>query len=68
MIAGLMNGFPDGELYVIIGRQRGEVYEKNKRSVLDFFEDRCVYIWRRLCDRDADEGKICRSAALDQGR
>ena len=39
VIAGLANGFPDGELYVIIGRQRGEVYEKNKGSVLDLFED-----------------------------
>ena len=44
MIEGLVNGFPDGRLYAIIGRQRGEVYEKNKRSVLDFFEDRCVLI------------------------
>ena len=24
MIAGLANGFPDGRLYAIIGRQRGE--------------------------------------------
>lgn len=38
MIEGLVNGFPDGTLYVIIGRQRGEVYEKNKRSVLDFLK------------------------------
>ena len=29
MIEGLVNGFPDGRLYAIIGRQRGEVYEKN---------------------------------------
>ena len=48
MIAGLAKGFPDGRLYAIIGRQRGEVYEKNKRSVLDFFEDRCVHVWRWL--------------------
>lgn len=30
MIAGLTNGFPDGALYAIIGRQRGEVYEKTR--------------------------------------
>ena len=29
MIEGLVNGFPDGRLYAIIGRWRGEVYEKN---------------------------------------
>lgn len=30
MIEGLVNGFPDGRLYAIIGRQRGEVYEKTR--------------------------------------
>lgn len=30
MIEGLVNGFPDGRLYVIISRQRGEVYEKTR--------------------------------------
>ena len=33
MISGLANGFPDGRLYAIIGRQRGEEYEKNKAYV-----------------------------------
>ena len=68
MIAGLANGFPDGTLYAIIGRQRGEVYEKNKRSVLDFFEDRCVHIWRRLRNGGPAGTGICgRQAVAEPG-
>lgn len=72
MIEGLVNGFPDGRLYAIIGRQRGEVYEKNKRSVLDFFEDRCVHVWRgyamvALLEREFVEDKqwLSREEFLD---
>ena len=64
MIAGLANGFPDGTLYAIIGRQRGEVYEKNKRSVLDFFEDRCVHVWRRLRNGGPAGTGICGGQAV----
>lgn len=64
MIEGLVNGFPDGRLYAIIGRQRGEVYEKNKRSVLDFFEDRCVHVWRRLRNGGPAGTGICGRQAV----
>ena len=37
---------------------------KNKREVLVklfsiYIISKCIYIWRRLCDRHADEEKVC---------
>ena len=49
--------------YEWIRLRRGKTYGKEEKYtaeiILFMFISQHIYIWRRLCDRDADEKEIC---------